>query len=274
MARLRQNQALFEVFEGTSLQPVPRPGVWTNGERKGDLPPPEVPVRKAEPIRRNEKSLLPVADADDSHPQPFLRIEGDHVQLSLTTLRLAVSIFVGLFVLALAFALGDRFGGRGFRRGFEAGRAAAVGTAADPLESIRNQPPETHIIEGLLTRNDSPATNPRSIPAEPAGRAGPSPWVDGFTYVLVQEFSTGSLGDAQQAQAFLEGRSVSTEIVQLPGGGLQLVALQGFNMKEPAQKLAADQFLEKIHKYGSDYYASGGRYRLKGYFKTVRGDGW
>ena len=59
-----------------------------------------------------------------------------------------------------------------------------------------------------------------------------------------------------------------------PGGSTQLITTQGFNRKDPAQKQMASAALEELHKIGKRFYAQGGGYKLEGYFKTLKGDGW
>ncbi|MCH8146823.1 MAG: hypothetical protein IH987_02380 [Planctomycetes bacterium] len=59
-----------------------------------------------------------------------------------------------------------------------------------------------------------------------------------------------------------------------PRGSIQLITTQGFNRRDPAQKQMAAAALEEVHKIGKLFYAQGGGYKLKGYFKTLKGDAW
>ena len=59
-----------------------------------------------------------------------------------------------------------------------------------------------------------------------------------------------------------------------PRGSIQLITTQGFNRRDAAQKQMAAAALEEVHKIGKRFYAQGGGYKLKGYFKTLKGDAW
>jgi hypothetical protein len=244
-------------------------------------------------------------DADDRHSPAAKAVEfdGARVRVSLTSMTAAAMAFAAILLVAGSFLIGKSRGRQaGLVAGYEAGRTVAT-TPANDLETVRQQPPSTYLIGGLLEqpadttgatppRHGGPAAAPRSRsresddrppasdvasgttaaarPADPAG-SQTAGWVDGFTYVVVQEFPNGAREDALAAQAYLADHGVDTVVASLPAGRCQLMTTQGFDRKEPAQRKRSDQFLEKIRAIGAQYYASGGRYKLEGYLKTHKG---
>jgi len=272
MAKLKHGQALFEVFDNQVRSPVDvrRPRDWMVGDRPSDRPGKPAARRDSEAA---DQSLIEAADLENQVSEtyvPLARLSGDRLTLTFTTKRAAAAIFVGMAALAIAFLLGDRFGG-GFRRGFESGRISVENAPVDEIEAVRNQPPATHLVEGLLVQRDGTPKG-ASGPSDTSRPSASTKWLNGHSYVVVQEFSGGLFEDATKAQTYLAGKGVAADVAQLANGAIQLVATRGFNMKDPAQKQDAEQFLDRIHKLGAEYYSSGGRYRLKGYFKTVRDD--
>jgi hypothetical protein len=208
--------------------------------------------------------------------EPIARLDGDRVRFSLTSVSAAVLVFVLLVVVFGSFEIGRRFGDRrGFQRGHIAGRASYSADALSEIEAARRQPPATQLLAPLRVDAES---DPTARDAAPGDSGTPPPegptWVRDYTYIVVQEFSAGRQQDARQAQAFMAEHGIGTEMVKYPSGAIQLITTQGYNRQDPTQRRLADQFLEKVHMLGAQYFAAGGGYRLEGYFKSLKGDTW
>jgi hypothetical protein len=193
----------------------------------------------------------------------------------LTAKKAAVAIFLAIVVLVGSFEVGSRAGQtRGRRLGFRQGQASYTAGALSEIEKARGQRPATHLVENLLAEPAGTASDARPIEIEGQLSSGPTRWVKGNTYIVGQEFSADRLEDALQAQEFLTQNGVPTELVRLPGGAMQLLTTQGYNRKDPTQRQMADELLAKVHRIGERYFAAGGGYRLRGYFKTRTENTW
>ena len=206
---------------------------------------------------------------------PFVELDGNRVRLSFTSVTAAVALFAGLVVVLGAFELGRSSGDEdGFRQGYAAGRESYATAAMSEIEAARSQPPAASLLSGLLEEpqdNEAPAdTGTDEVSAESTQPR----WIRGYTYIVAQEFSPGSLGGARQAQEFLARHGVATELVRYPSGVIQLLTTQGYNHKDPAQRQMANELLKKVHTIGAEYFAAGGGYKLEGYFKTLKNDTW
>jgi hypothetical protein len=104
--------------------------------------------------------------------------------------------------------------------------------------------------------------------------AASSPWVKGSTYVVVQVFRGDAREDAVRAQEYLARNNIDAEIFGSSNRGFRLIAAQGFNRDDPAQRQMADRFLQKTRAIGAAYFKSGGRYKLEGFFATLTSDSW
>ena len=142
------------------------------------------------------------------------------------------------------------------------------------IDSARNQPPATHVVRSLMTSPDN--SKPRNTITSKKSNAidGAAHWVRGFTYIVAQEFGRDYKLHADRAQLFLADHGVDTAKIVLPSGSVQLITIQGFNRSDETHRMMADQLLDKIHKIGTQYFSSGGGYRLQGYFKTLKNDSW
>lgn len=216
-----------------------------------------------------------------------LQLQGDRLHLSLTPLTAAIGVFAISLLVMGAIYIGQWRGEKAILR---AAASTVDGDAAlvDTVEAVRDQPPASHLVESLLTANSSPApsskvTDPAVRKAPPAAKtasstelpAGPQHrWVRDFTYIVTQEFSADRREDALRAQEFLAARGFPTEIIKLNNGALQLITLEGYNHKDPAQKKKADAILKKERAAGAEYFATGGGYKLEGYYKTLKEDRW
>ena len=107
-----------------------------------------------------------------------------------------------------------------------------------------------------------------------AAAAAASGCMRDLTYIVAQEFAPGREEDARRAGAFVGERGIAVDIVRLDGGAMQLITLQGYNHKDAAQKKLADELLKKQRAAGAEYFASGGGYKLEGYYRTLKRDKW
>lgn len=269
MAKSRHGPALFELLgdEGGTAT-VPRvPRWWSSGRTREaraatDAPPATVRV-----------------ESGSVGAERLIAVDGDRIRVSLTSVTAAGAIFVVLALATAAYTIGSRSGDRaGFRRGYEAARAAVVEPAADEITAIRNQPPATHLLAPASGKAKPDAATVRPPQPEAPGPsstvAGKTGWVKDLTYIVVQEFPTGSMERAKAAQQFLAQRGVETEAVSAASGGVHLITTLGYNHKDPAQKKLAEQLLAKVRTIGGQYYAAGGGYKLEGYYKTLKRDSW
>ncbi len=269
MAKGRKGPALFELLgeDGGRAVRMPRVSRWWGRGRRSDPRPETV----QSPTVASD-FVAPAALARATGERAF-EITGDRVSVSLTSLGAAGVIFLTLAVMTAAYLIGSRRGDRaGFVRGYENGRGAASAAAQeDEVTAARNQPPAAHLLTPLrqeVAKEKSPATVAASPAAAP--RTG---WARDLTYIVVQEFPVGASERARNAQQFLADRGVPAEVVPV-GGGVHLIATQGYNHKDAGQKKLAEQLLTKIRTVGGQYYTSGGGYKLEGYYKTLKRDTW
>ncbi len=288
MAKAKRGPALFELLgdEGGAAGGVKVPSWWSRQTPLTDLHAARATRAAAEPPPVFEES--PRLVVDRSPARPLFEVEGDRVLLSLTSVTAAVAVFLGLATVLAAYGLGSRRGDTGgFRRGFDAGRVDASSATGDEITALRNQPPASHLVGGLLqdagakpastaVREDRPAVKaatiaPAKLPVSAAPAAG---WVRNLTYIVAQEFPAANIEKARHAREFLAQRGVNTELVTLNKDTTLLIATQGYDHKDPAQKRLAEQLLEKVRTVGTQYYAAGGGYKLDGYYKTLKRDNW
>jgi len=221
----------------------------------------------------------------------IVELDGSRLRLNLTPVTAAVAVFLVCLVGMAGFVIGERRGDKaGFVRGYGSARESLAAGAGDAVETARNQPPATQLVTSLL--EDSPDRvvpkgrmgEASAVRLTPAGNLGGSAatvgavpatgWVRDFTYIVAQEFTSGREEDARRARAFLGERGIAADIVRLDGGAIQLITLQGYNHKDPAQKKLADELLKKQRAAGAEYFASGGGYKLEGYYRTLKRDQW
>ena len=276
MRRAKRGPALFEVLSAEVAQTsdtLKVPSWWPEGGRLGATGPitPE-PVSVGTDAGERRVSETAVADA----PVPFVEMDGGRIRISFTSVTAAVVVFLALAALLAAFELGGHYGYRdGFQVGHETGRASYAAETISEIEVARRQPPATQLVTSLLEAAPEPISAPSKTVSKPALPSPPlTSWIRDYTYIVAQEFSSGRSDDARQAQEFLKQNGIPTEVVRLPNGAIQLITTEGYNHKDPTQRRIAEQLLEREHRIGADYYANGGGYRLKGYFKSLKGDAW
>jgi hypothetical protein len=280
----RGGPPLFELLQG-------------NRFRRGDAGPNQPELRVVHPVpevaEEEVETAISVRFAPPDEPSPpnnipaAVQLLGDRLHLSLTPFTAAIGMFViGLLVLGAIF-VGQK---RGEKAGVQRALSASLepdGGGVDAVETVREQPPASHLVESLLAANTKPALprdNERPVrKSEPAAKtpapaelpAGPRHgWVRDYTYIVTQEFTAGRDDDARRAREFLEARGFPAQIVKLDSGALQLITLEGYNHKDAAQKKKADDILKKERAVGAEYFASGGGYKLEGYYKTLKRDQW
>lgn len=276
MSKPRQGPALFDLIPETRQQEPNRilriPAPWStevppDAAADADLP------EAAAAQRPQAREALP-RDGNGGSNGPLFRVDGQRITVSVTSYGAAVALFLTLVMLSAAFALGQRSGVRsGYRLAVEQTQASREGVGE--LEAARKAPPTPALVAPL--REQTPAAEVAARPvartaAEPEKPAPRTSWQRDHTYVVVQEFAAARAPDARAAQAFLLRHGIETEVVPQPNGGAALITVQGYNHKDPLQKKQADQLLDKVRSVGRAYYASGGGYRMEGYYKTMKGD--
>ncbi len=276
MPRAKRGAALFDLLkedEVPGAESLKVPGWWTPGGQ-----PPK--MRASVPSARVEMQVPAQAPAVPGHATgdggKFIRLDGDRIGLSFTSITAALAVFVTLIALLGAFEWG-RWNGeqKGFQRGHAAGRASYAAGAMDEIAAARRQPPATNVVRSLLKQPDAPAqaAGDSAADSDTAGSAKPR-WIRDYTYIVAQEFPTGNEDDARRARAFLARHGVATEVIRYASGALQLITTEGFDRGDPTQRQMADKWLAKVHTVGADYFETGGRYKLEGYFKTLTSDTW
>jgi len=201
----------------------------------------------------------------------LIELDDECVTVSLTSLSAAIAVFVLSVGLLGLYELGRTRGqSAGYQAGYRAGRTSYEADATSEIESARNTPPASHVVEALLDSSSGGAAT-----ADNRSDAGPqNPWVPGLTYVVAQEFAPHAEQDARKAQAFLRSQGIDTALITQDNGWFQLVTTQGYDRSDAVQRDLADKFIAKEHAAGVAYSASGGGYRLEGYFKTLRNEHW
>lgn len=268
MAKSKRGPSLFEKLKRTEgpprsparvrSRPIVSPAVPSDGETGGGS--------TGSPRRGPGLSEVP-----DSAGERVVSFDGDHLRFSFTSGYAALVIFIAVGCLSGMYWLGERHGSKlGTLEGYQRGRTSYRSQVADEIAAARQQEPASQLVTGLVDHADSTAagrtdSTPLQLPA-----AQGNPWVAGLTYIVVQEFSATNGAHVETAQRFLAERDIETVAVQLESGSTQLITKQGYNRRDATQRHLADKFLEKVHETGKSYYATGGGYRLEGYFKLRR----
>jgi len=296
----RGGPPLFELLQGNRFRrgdagPPPNLRVVHHESESGDEGPSGTPSSM-----RIADSAEP-GDARDAK-NTAMQIKGDRLELSLTPFTAAVGAFVILLLVLGVYIVGRSRGEKaGVLRGVSEIASAGALEGIDGVETARQQPPASHLVESLFEPNAKANGNPNAnarpnremeriagAPVRPAeGRATSKPavdakippgpqqgWARDYTYIVAQEFAAGRTEDARRAQEYLTSKGFAAQVVKLSGGALQLITLEGYNHKDPAQKQKADEILKKQRAVGAEYFASGGGYKLEGYYKTLKKDQW
>ncbi len=268
MPKSKRGRSLFELLDEEEGSASNAPGSL---QRWGRLERPTAPVTSGIKTSGTQGSPPSERKAGPARALPFVEVEGDRFRVSFTSLTAAGAVFGLLVVLFVVFWLGGK---AGYRRGYVSGRLSYEAQAVDEIEVARSQPPASYLVEGLLPELDVEEVGPTDGTAEADSAVEMPRWVRDHTYVVVQEFPNGNVEAANRARDFLATRGIATQLLRRVGGGLQLITTEGYNLKDPAQRQMAEELRRRVHAAGAQYYASGGGYRLEGYFKTLKGDGW
>ncbi len=288
MAKSKSSPALFDLLNEGKNDPEEKlqvPGWWSkNSDRENredeDSPDEIEEIIPSSVVSKDTSRTIddvPVTAEDEleDRPQPFIAMEGERVRVSFTSYSGAITVFVTLVILLGVYELGRARGNQaGIKLGYESGRSSFSAQTMDDIEAARNQPPATHVIQSLLVNPNHGRRNNTTAGRRVDGAVQSAQWVRDYTYIVVQEFGKNYKDDAARAQSFLQGKGIATEQVTTPKGSVQLITLQGYNRNDETQRRMADQLLNKVHDMGTAYFASGGGYRLQGYFKTLKNNSW
>jgi hypothetical protein len=234
----------------------------------------ETPRRVPDPVERTEAALRSQAKPEHAGValRPLVSIDGACLTVSLTSKRAAIVFFVLLVGAALGARAISGYGGSRYAAGHEVGRASYVAGAIDEISAARAAPPQSEIVASLLA--DANQGLSANLPQPGVNSVGPTAWIRGHSYVVVQEFGVGLTVDAERARDFLLQNGIEAEIVPMPAGRMQLITAQGYNLRDPAQKKMAQALLDRVRRCGETYFAEQGGYRLDGYLKTLKTENW
>lgn len=285
-AKSKGRATLFEVLRGDepslrgekhrSREAEPRPREAAEIEDSTPPPPQRPVVRAAQP---EFPRPAPAETDEGGAAPPLVELDDDRIRVSLTSVGCAFVVFVFAMSIFAGFKVGWHRGHTaGAAEGYEQGRASYVAEVNNDIDLARSEPAETDVVGNLLERSPSAAEPKSAVTTPPERRANnagaTNAWIPDYTYIVVQEFLSGRESDAQSAQAYLAEAGIDTALITTARGTTQLITTQGFNRNDPTQRQLADQLLSRVHETGADYYASGGGYKLEGYFKTLKGDSW
>lgn len=273
MRKSKRGPALFEVLGAESDQASSNlkvPNWWAGQDRGSSGGVIKLSSHPAAKETAKRPAPLPETTAEPTK-QPVLAFADGCLRLSLTSTYAAAAVFIALTVVFVVFELGSR---SGFADGAKAGRASYMAETASEIDLARQQKPATHLVANLLNDAQPGAAKGTEKPSTKAAANAEPRWIKGFTYIVAQEFRTGREEDAGRAQAFLASHGVEATIIPLATGSTQLITVQGFNHGDSTQKRLAIRSLQEEHRIGGKYFAQGGGYRLKGYFKKLTGDRW
>ena len=212
--------------------------------------------------------------ADSGRSEPFFGLDGERIRLSFNSFTAGIAIFAVMVTLVGAYEWGRRSGDHaGFRRGHAQGRSSYAAEALGEIASARRKEPATHLVDTLLDDESLSAGQGELVQGDrsPQRLSG---WVQGYTYVVAQEFGVGRSEDAQRAKEFLATQGVITELVSFDTGSMQLITSQGYDLGDATQRVLAGELKSKVRDAGRAYYAAGGGYKLEGYFKTLKNRNW
>ena len=304
MPKSKRGPSLVELMRKSDAGQPPNspqlPAWWKSTAQSAPDQEAEPAAIASAPDSTTRRSVTP--SASDA---PLAAARHDRVAISFSSFSAAVTVFSFVTLLVGGFLAGRAVG---IRQGEELGYAAGVRTlraeTTDEIEMARKSKPNTGIFSGLRS---SPTTKaqakksasaaggkrparsaptkarkaasaartsqpkPKSPPSVPHG----SKWINGYTYIIVQEFRSEDQADALEAREFLRGHGVSTTILESRGRyKYRLAADKGFNCDDANQRKWCDEFHAKIQELGKLYVKAGGRYDLQGYQKKLTGAGW
>lgn len=287
MPKSKQSPALFELYaKGRAGGDAPEGAERTDRTRAEEFATGfRATVASVAKTISGRKTDDPPRAAEDGESPPLVAVEQGRVHLALSSRAAGVAAFALLLVVCMFFAFGKWYGRQG---GLADGRVEAQRTiersAVDDIERARRSQPIEDLFSGIGASPvgadaERPAARVASAPrvSLTASRSTPtasSPWVKGHTYVVVQVFRGDAREDAVRAQEYLARNDIQSEIFGSSTRGFRLIAAQGFDREDEAQRVQADRFLNKVRTLGGAYFKSGGRYKLEGFFATLTSDSW
>ncbi len=214
------------------------------------------------------RSRAPQVAAVTADSQPALvRTDGDRLKFSVSTLMLAMVVFVAFVVLAGAFAVGRHLG---YSSGWQAAADRAQMIADDEFLELREQPPNPGVLQDLDVVTD--AVNREHAQQRRADRVGQVGFIDDLNYVWIETFATES--DAKTAREYLKNKAIESTLIA-SGNKWVLVSSEGFDYSLPEEKAACQRLSARIREVGQQYLETGGRYGFKCYVKKkLPGSAW
>ena len=208
-----------------------------------------------------------VAAASGDSPQALVQSQGDRLKFSVSTLTLAMVVFVAFAVLAGAFALGRHLG---YDSGWQAAVDRAQMIANDEFLDLREQPPNPGVLLDLGVVSD--AVNRENAQQRKAARAGQVGFIDDLNYIWIETFKTK--GAATTAREYLKNREIESTLIE-NGGKWVLISKEGFDYGLREEKAACQRLSARIKEVGQQYLEAGGRYGFKCYVKKkLPGSAW
>ncbi len=236
MSKPKEAPSLLEVYKRVRAEPPPPP--------------------KPEP----EPSATPQVAEPAQTPKPpgpelpaWLRINGDRMRFSLSTLGLALLITVAAVLLLGMYQIGRR-------SGYDQGLADAIKRAemisGDEFHRLRHEPPTPGLLEDL--GQVEPAVTADAARSDRTQRRETG-FIDGLNYIWVERCDSRS--DALAVQQHLADLGVATTVSPQRDEWV-LISNQGFDYRLPEERSASQRLQERIKAIGKAYLKSGGRYRF------------
>ncbi|HRX84523.1 MAG TPA: hypothetical protein P5572_05835 [Phycisphaerae bacterium] len=284
MPKSKQSPALFELYsKGRTGGDAPEGVERTRAEEFASGFRATV-ASVAKTISGNSAPEEPQPREEDANAPRVFAVERGRVRVALTSRAAGVVAFALLLVACAVFAIGQWYGRQG---GIADGRVQAQRTiersAVDDIERARRSQPIEDLFSGIgasPVAGEADRSAARTVAAPRVSLtatrtpATTTPWVTGYTYVVVQVFRGDAREDAVKAQEYLGQNDIQSEIFGSSTRGFRLIATQGFNRDDATQRTLADRFIKKVRTLGSAYFKSGGRYKLEGFFATLTSDAW
>ncbi|MCP4590824.1 MAG: hypothetical protein GY842_08765 [bacterium] len=277
MGKTKKGPALFELMRGGD-QEAESAEQTPASSSSGSAPSP--PQSSPEPVRSSLGAGSPTPPAGG---EALCEVVGGRIRLSLTQAAATIVVALAVAGLSVAGIVGYRLGKR---EGKELGRLAVQQRVVDEIEQARRSEPTANLFKGIGVDPTSSATaagqtrqaGPRAQEVSETGAGSPGAWVQGYNYIVVQDFKLDAHADVIQARAFLGEKGIAAVILELESSGTyryRLLTATGFDLEDPVQKRLADGHLAKVRGAGREYAAGGGRHNFAtAYFKKLTGDRW
>jgi hypothetical protein len=235
--------------------------------RRGDVKAGGSDLSDSSPASSDRPPVPQAPASPGGRPQAQVRPDGDRLKFSVSTLTLAMALFVAVVILAGTFALGRHLG---YDSGWQAAENQALLAADDEFREIREQPPSPGVLQDLDVVTQT--VTQEHVRQQRAAHAGQVGFIDDLNYVWIETFANKS--DATAAREFLNDNDIASVIIE-NGGKWVLVSKEGFDYRLPEEKAACQQLGVRIRDVGQQYLQAGGRYGFKCYAKKkVPGSTW